>query len=47
MPLEQCFEIIADGSGQAFEPLLAEVFLDIREKIEYEHHFINRGDQHE
>ena len=47
MPLEQCFEIIADGSGQAFEPLLAEVFLDIREKIEQEHHLINRGNQHE
>ena len=43
MPLEQCFEIIADGSGQAFEPLLVEVFLDIRDKIEYEHHLINRG----
>lgn len=47
MPLEQCFEIIAEGSGQAFEPLLVEVFLDIREKIEQEHHFINRGNQHE
>lgn len=47
MPLEQCFEIIADGSGQAFEPLLAEVFLDIREKIEYEHELINRGNNHE
>lgn len=47
MPLEQCFEIIADGSGQAFEPLLAEVFLDIRAKIEYEHELINRGNNHE
>ena len=47
MPLEQCFEIIAKGSGQAFEPLLVEVFLDIREKIEYEHYLINRGNQHE
>ena len=47
IPLEQCFEIIADGSEQAFEPLLVEVFLDIREKIEYEHHLINRGNQHE
>lgn len=41
MPLDQCFEIIADGSGQAFEPLLAEVFLDIREKVEFEHNRIN------
>ena len=47
IPLEQCFEIIADGSELAFEPLLVEVFLDIREKIEYEHHLINRGNQHE
>ncbi|MBQ3560122.1 MAG: HD domain-containing protein [Agathobacter sp.] len=37
MPLEQCFEIIAEGSGQAFEPLLVEVFLDIRDKVEEEH----------
>lgn len=37
MPLEQCFEIIAEGSGQAFEPLLVEVFLDIRDKVEVEH----------
>ena len=47
MPLEQCFEIIADGSGQAFEPLMVEVFLDIRERIEQEHYLINRGNQHE
>ena len=47
MPLEQCFEIIAKGSGQAFEPLLVEVFLDIREKIEYEHHLINGGNYNE
>ncbi|MBR2046820.1 MAG: HD domain-containing protein [Agathobacter sp.] len=42
LPLEQCFEIIADGSGQAFEPLLVEVFLDIRKKVESEHNRINR-----
>jgi len=41
MPLEQCFEIIADGSGQAFEPILVEVFLDIRNKVEVEHNRIN------
>ena len=41
MPLEKCFEIIAEGSGQAFEPLLAEVFLDIRDRVEFEHHRIN------
>ena len=37
MPLEQCFEIIAEGSGQAFEPLLVEVFLDIREQVKHTH----------
>ena len=41
MPLEQCFEIIAEGSGQAFEPLLVEVFLDIREQVERTHDQIN------
>ena len=33
MPLEQCFEIIEKGSGQDFDPDIAEVFLDMRERI--------------
>ncbi len=33
MPLDKCFDIIQEGSGQDFDPLLVEVFLDIREKI--------------
>ena len=37
MPLEQCFRIIADGSGKDFEPLLADVFLEIRDQIEKIH----------
>ncbi|MBQ6845061.1 MAG: HD domain-containing protein [Agathobacter sp.] len=41
MPLEQCFEILSEGSGQNFEPLLVEVFLDIRDKVEFEHNRIN------
>ena len=41
MPLEKCFEIIAEGSGQAFEPVLAETFLDIYDKIKMEHDRIN------
>ena len=41
MPLEQCFEIIAEGSGQAFEPMLVEVFLDIRKQVERTHDQIN------
>lgn len=37
MPLDKCFEIIQEGSGQDFDPLLVEVFLDIREKVEAVH----------
>lgn len=33
MPLEQCFQIIENGSGQDFDPLIAEVFLDMKEKV--------------
>lgn len=33
MPLEQCFAIIENGSGQDFDPFIAEVFLDMQEKI--------------
>lgn len=41
MPLDKCFEIIEDGSGQTFEPLLVEVFLDIREKVKQTHDAIS------
>lgn len=34
MPLEKCFNIIESGSGQDFEPILVEVFLDMRSRIE-------------
>lgn len=37
MPLDKCFQIIEEGSGQDFDPLLAEVFLDIRDKVEEVH----------
>ncbi|MCI7768037.1 MAG: HD domain-containing protein [Oscillospiraceae bacterium] len=33
MPLEKCFEIISEGSGRDFDPVLAEAFLNIREKV--------------
>ena len=33
MPLDQCFDIIRDGSGRDFEPFVAEAFLDMREKV--------------
>ncbi|MBQ8148215.1 MAG: HD-GYP domain-containing protein [Lachnospiraceae bacterium] len=41
MPLEQCFSIIEGGRGTDFEPLLVDVFLDIREKVE-ETYYTNR-----
>ena len=33
MPLDKCFEIIENGSGQDFDPFIAEVFLGMREEI--------------
>lgn len=33
MPLDQCFEIIADGCGRDFDPFITEAFLDMKEKI--------------
>lgn len=34
LPLDTCFKIIQDGSGQDFDPVLAEVFLDLRKEVE-------------
>lgn len=34
MPLEQCFQIIEEGSGVDFNPIIAETFLEMREKIQ-------------
>jgi len=42
MPLNKCFEIIEEGSGQDFDPVLAEVFLDIRDKVEAVHKEFNQ-----
>lgn len=33
MPLEQCFAIIENGSGQDFDPYITDVFLDMKEEI--------------
>ncbi len=41
MPLEKCFKIIEEGSGQHFDPMLVEVFLDIRKNVEKAHRDIN------
>ena len=41
MPLEQCFSIIREGSGRDFDPLIAEVFLDSRDKVEQIYNAVN------
>ena len=41
LPLDQCFEIIMEGSGRDFDPVLTEVFLDIREKVVQVHEEAN------
>ena len=33
LPLEQCFSIIEEGKGRDFEPILVDVFLDMKDKI--------------
>ena len=37
MPLEKSFAIISEGSGQDFDPLIAEVFLEMKDKVEQIH----------
>lgn len=37
MPLDKCFEIIKEGSGKDFDPVIADVFLEIREQVEEIH----------
>ncbi len=37
MPMDKCFEIIAQGSGQDFDPIIAEVFIEARDKVEAIH----------
>lgn len=34
MPLDACFRIIEEGSGRDFDPVLAEVFLEMRDRVE-------------
>lgn len=33
MPIDECFKIIEDGRGENFDPLIADIFLDIRDKV--------------
>ena len=44
MPLDQCFQIIEDGSGTHFDPVIVSAFLNIRDKIVAAHKDIERGD---
>ncbi len=41
MPMDKCFGIIQEGSGRDFDPVIAEIFLDIRDKVEAIHNEIN------
>lgn len=34
LPLDECFEIIRSGRGRDFDPLLVDIFLDMRNKVE-------------
>ena len=34
MPIEKCFDIISEGSGEDFDPILVEVFLEMKDKVE-------------
>ena len=47
MSLEQCFAIIEQGSSQDFNPLIAEVFLECREKVEQIHNGIRTKQKEE
>ncbi len=41
MPLDRCFEIIESGRGTDFDPLLVDVFLEIRPEVENVHAKVN------
>ena len=43
IPLDKCFDIIRDGKGQDFDPMLVEVFMDIRDKVEEVYNNINNS----
>ncbi len=47
MPIDKCFEIIAEGSGRDFDPLIADTFLSIRKKVEQIHNCSGKGDTYE
>lgn len=43
MPMDKCFEIIENGSGQDFDPLIAELFLEMRNEVEKVHDDFNKS----
>ena len=43
MPLDKCFDIIKQGIGTDFDPVIAQLFVTIREKVEEIHTKVNEG----
>ena len=41
MPMDKCFAIIKEGSGTDFDPVIADLFVEIRDKVEAIHHGVN------
>ena len=37
IPLEKCFDIIRKGTGEDFDPIIANVFLEIKDAVEEVH----------
>lgn len=44
MPLEQCFRVIENGRGTFFEPIMVDVFLEMRDRVEAIHNDIHMED---
>lgn len=42
MPIDKCFDIIRQGIGTDFDPVIAGLFLDIRENVEEIHRSVNK-----
>lgn len=41
MPMDKCFSIIKEGIGTDFDPVIADLFIEIRDKVEKIHNDIN------
>ncbi len=44
IPMEECFRIIQEGRGKAFEPLLVDVFLEMKSEVEKIYLGIHQGE---